>query len=299
VSPGAPIAALAGALTTAGLLLTAAAIAGITAPVPGAPPPRWKAAARRLQVTGRQAVIAAAAGVAVLAVTRWPVAAIATAPAVIAIPRILSRRPAHAKIAKLEALESWTRRLASVLAASRGLEDAMIHSAGAAAPPIKPAVTALATALQRRVGTVPALLAFAEAIGDPVGDLIATALVMAAERRGPGVHAVLAELANDVGKDVASRREVEAERAAYRTALAWIVAFLLGYSAFLIARRSYSAPYSTPAGQTVLAAVACCYAGGLWWLHRLAAGPAPARFLPDRSPAGEPGAQPGSDTRQP
>ncbi len=84
---------------------------------------------------------------------------------------------------------------------------------------------------------------------------------------------------NKTAKDVAAQREVEAERATYRTTLVWIVVFLLGYTAYLVLRKSYSAPFGTPLGQAVLAAVAACYAGGLYWLHRLSLTTGPQRFL--------------------
>ena len=278
MTPAPLLAALAGGLAAAG----AACVIGfftIPARPAGAPPGRWRGLLARWRITPRQAVAALAAGVVVLAVTGWPVAGIAAVPATITIPRVLSRRPARARIAKLEALEVWTRRLADVLAASRGLEDALTHSATTAPPPIAAPVAALAAALRHRTGTEQALRAFAEAIDDPVGDLIATALLLAADRRGPGVHAVLTELAADVAKDVGAWREIEAERATYRTTLVWIVVFLLGYTAYLILRKSYSAPFGTPLGQMVLAAVAACYSGGLYWLHRLSLTTGPKRFL--------------------
>ena len=278
MTPGALAAALAGGLIAAGIGCVIGFFTIPAAPV-AAPPARWRAALARWRITPRTGLAAIAAGLVVLAVTGWPVAAIAAVPAVIAVPRILSRRPARARIARLEALEVWTRRLADVLAASRGLEDALTHSAATAPAPVAGPVAALAASLRHRTGTQEALRAFADAIDDPVGDLIATALLLAADRRGPGVHAVLTELASDVAKDVAAQREVEAERATYRTTLVWIVVFLLGYTAYLVLRRSYSAPFGTPLGQVVLAAVAACYAAGLYWLHRLSLITGPQRFL--------------------
>jgi Flp pilus assembly protein TadB len=278
MTPGTLIAALAGLLAGSGIACLAAWYVLPASPVP-APSARWRVLAARWRITPRAAAAAAVTGVVVLAVTGWPVAAIAAVPAVIAVPRILSRRPSRARIARLEALEAWTRRLADVLAASRGLEDAIAHSAATAPPAIAGPVRDLAASLQRRSSPQQALRAFAGAIDDPVGDLIATALLLAADRRGPGVHAVLTELADDVAKDVAGRREIEAERATYRTALQWIVGFLLAYTAYLMLRRSYSAPFGTPSGQLVLAAVAACYTGGLYWLHRLSATIGPSRFL--------------------
>jgi Flp pilus assembly protein TadB len=278
MTPAILVAALAGGLAAAGIACVTAFFAVPAAPAPR-PPARWRAALDRWRITPRLAVTAVGAGLVALAITGWPVAGIAAVPATVAIPRVLSRRPARARIAKLEALETWTRRLADVLAASRGLEDALTHSAATAPPPIAAPVAALAAGVRHRTGTERALRAFADAIDDPVGDLIATALMLAADRRGPGVHAVLTELAADVAKDVAAWREVEAERATYRTTLVWIVVFLLGYTAYLVLRKSYSAPFGTPLGQTVLAAVAACYAGGLYWLHRLSLTTGPRRFL--------------------
>ncbi len=278
MTPATLIAALAGGLVAAGTACVTGFFTLPARPV-AAPPPRWRGLLARWRITPRMGLAAVGVGLVVLAVTGWPVAGLAAVPATVAIPRVLSRRPARTRIAKLEALEVWTRRLADVLAASRGLEDALTHSAATAPPPIAGPVAALAASLRHRTGTEQALRAFADAIDDPVGDLIATALLLAADRRGPGVHAVLTELAADVAKDVAAWREVEAERATYRTTLVWIVVFLLGYTAYLVLRRSYSAPFGTPLGQTVLAGVAACYAGGLYWLHRLSLTTGPKRFL--------------------
>ena len=64
-----------------------------------------------------------------LAITRWPVAALATGAAVIFVPRLTAARAARQRTAMLEGLEQWTRRLADMLTASRGLEDALEVSA--------------------------------------------------------------------------------------------------------------------------------------------------------------------------
>ncbi len=59
-----------------------------------------------------------------LAMTRWPVAALATIGAVMFVPKLTATRAARQRTAKLEGLEQWTRRLSDMLTASRGLEDA-------------------------------------------------------------------------------------------------------------------------------------------------------------------------------
>ena len=92
---------------------------------------------------------------------------------------------------------------------------------------------------------------------------------------------VMIALASLLSRDVAARREVEAERAQHRTTVRWICIFVIGFTVFAVFNPSYSAPYGTFAGQVVLALVAGIYAAGVIWLNRLGSIPAPGRFLDD------------------
>ena len=130
-----------------------------------------------------------------------------------------------------------------------------------------------------------ALRAFAAEIDDPAGDRIVAALLIATGQRGGGVQGVLSSLAELLARDVAARREIEASRAEHRTTLRWIIAFIVGFTAFAIFNKSYSAPYGTFTGQVVLGVVAVLYAAGLAWLHQLGQIPSPGRFL-DQPQAG-------------
>ena len=133
---------------------------------------------------------------------------------------------------------------------------------------------------RRAPGTEAALRAFAADIDDPAGDRIAAALIIATGHRGGAVRDVLNALAVMLARDVAARREIEAERAQHRTTVKWMTLFVLGFTVFAVLNRSYSAPYGTVPGQVVLALVAALYAGGLLLAAppRLAC-PAPGRFL--------------------
>ena len=239
----------------------------------------------------RKILVGVVVGLAVLAVTRWPVAALAAGLGVAFVPSLLSTRGARQRTARLEGLEQWTRRLSDMLTASRGLEDALEVSARTVPAAIGPQVTALARRLSARVGTQEALHIFANEIDDPAGDRIVAALLIATSERGGGVQSVLSTLAEQLARDVAARREIEASRAEHRTTLRWIVAFIAGFTLFAIFNRSYSAPYGTLVGEVVLALVAILYAMGLAWLHRLGQIPAPGRFL-DQAPVGADGPEP-------
>ena len=270
-------AALAGALILAGIVLLVAELTR-RAPAAGQPPGRLQIA-RRLNAARKRPAVAVLAGLIMLAMTRWPVAALATIGAVMFVPKLTATRAARQRTAKLEGLEQWTRRLSDMLTASRGLEDAITVSARTAPAGIAGPVIGLARRLAARVRTDDALRAFANEIDDPAGDRIAAALIIATGQRGGAVHGVLRALAEILAGDIAARREIEAERAQHRTTLRWIVAFVAGFTVFAIANRTYSAPYGTVVGQVVLALVALLYAAGLCWLHRLGMLPGPGRFL--------------------
>jgi multisubunit Na+/H+ antiporter MnhB subunit len=272
------LAALAGGLILAGLVLGIREMTGHVRP-PGVPPPRVPLSGWLSDRSRRRMLLAVAAGLAMLAITRWPVAGLAAGLGVIFLPRVLSTRGQHQRTAKLEGLEQWTRRLSDMLTASRGLEEALEASARSAPAAIAEPVAALAARLNAHTGTEAALRAFAADIDDPAGDRIAAALIIATGRRGGGVRDVLNALAVMIARDVAARREIEAERAQHRTTLRWIAVFIGAFTLFAVLNRSYSSPYGTVTGEVVLALVTGLYALGLGWLYRLGAMPAPGRFL--------------------
>src|SRR5436190_19332421 len=103
ITPDTLLAAVTGAGIAAGATLAVWGLRGYP-PAGGRPPARWAGPLRRWPFGPRALAAALAASLATFAVTEWPVAAIAAAPAVVTIPRILSRGPARARLAKLEAL---------------------------------------------------------------------------------------------------------------------------------------------------------------------------------------------------
>lgn len=270
------LAGVAGGLAIAGLALL---FFELTRSVPSSDTPP-----RRLALPGKKAVhralVAVMVGFITLVITRWPVAMIATVLAVLYLPRLTSSRAAQRHLAMLEGLEQWTRRLSDMLTASRGIEEALEASVRHAPTAIAPAVAALGRRLAARLGTEEALRAFAADVDDPAGDRIAAALLIATGRRGGAVQDVLRALAAMLARDVAARRDIEADRAQHRTTLKWLSLFTLGFAVFAVMNKTYSAPFGTLPGQVVMATVAALYAGGLGWLHHLGSVPAQGRFLP-------------------
>lgn len=273
------LAGLSGGLALAGVILLIRELTGR----PSAPGLPQRSRRRLAPTTRRRALAAAGTGLCVLALTHWPVAMLAASAAVLFLPGVISANTARRRVAILEGLEQWTRRLSDMLTASRGLEDAMEAAARSAPPAIEPAVSTLGRRLAARADTEAALREFAAGVDDPAGDRIAAALIIATGRRGGGVRDVLNTLAVMLASEVAARRDIEADRAQHRATVKWLTLFVAGFTAFAVLNRSYSAPYGTAVGELVLALVAGLYGAALWWLHHLESTPAPGRFLASAS----------------
>ena len=243
--------------------------------------PHWRVRPIRRGGGNRRLLIALMVGLIALAVTRWPVLALLAAFAVAGLPSLLGDRRSEARqIARLQSIADWTRRLADVLVAGMGIEQALVSSARVAPPPIETEVAALAAHLRARRPLEECLRKFADALDDPTGDLVAAALLLASRRRGHGLAQVLTSLASTVESQVAMRRAVEADRAQPRTTMryvAWItIAVVLG---LLLLDRQFVEPFGTPAGQAVLALIGLVFAGGFAWMRALTVGTPLHRFL--------------------
>jgi tight adherence protein B len=231
----------------------------------------------------RRALTAAAAGVVALLLTGWPVAALAVTAAVIGVPGLLSGRAAERQLARLEAVEAWTRRLSDVLGSGAGgLEQAIEATVRSCPAAIQPEVTALAGRL-RVLGVETALRGFADDladVGSPAADMVAAALILRVRRGGRGLRPVLAALAEDVADLVRARRATEADRAKPRAnvrALIGLTGVVL--AAALVFARGYLAPFGAPAGQAMLAVIAGFFTAGFLLMARIARPPAVARLL--------------------
>ena len=145
------LAALSGALVTAGVLGVIAALR----PRPVAPPtnPRRTAALRRRvrkipTRTGVLALVGFGAGALVAVLSGWLVAVVAIPLAVVGLPSLFRSPAETAQIERLEAMAEWTRNLAGVLTVGVGLEQALVATLRSTPEPIKPEVSSLVARLE-------------------------------------------------------------------------------------------------------------------------------------------------------
>ncbi|HEY2100099.1 MAG TPA: type II secretion system F family protein [Pseudonocardia sp.] len=269
------IAAVLGLGAAAGVLLIAAAWRR----TPAASPPARRTGlvrAARGRAGDRRAVlrltIAVGAGVLAGALTGWVVGAVLAAAAVWFLPRLVGPDRAHARrVARIEAIASWTEMLRDVLSAAAGLEQAVLATAPLAPAAIRGEVTTLTARLESGQRLAPALRALARELDDPTADLVLAALVLAAEHQARQLGDLLGSLATTAREQAAMRMRVETGRARTRTSVRVIVATTLAFAAgVVVSNRAYLDVYNAPAGQCVLLIIGALFAAGFTWLARIA-----------------------------
>jgi Flp pilus assembly protein TadB len=235
--------------------------------------------------------LALAAGVLTGVATGWVVGAVLAGLAVWALPRILGRGPEHARrVARIEAIATWTEMLRDTLSAAAGLEQAILATAPLAPLGIRGEITELAARIENGDRLVPSLRHLADQLADPTGDLVIAALVLAAEQQARQLADLLGSLAHSAREQASMRMRVEAGRARTRTSVRVIVGTTLGFAAVVVLlNRAYLSAFDTVAGQIVLLGIGVLFGLGFAWLARIAAVAEPDRFLNviDDSPAGQ------------
>jgi tight adherence protein B len=203
------LAGLAGACLVAGVLLGAFGAFHRTGPVlPTRTAPRDLRWLRRHGITPSRAAAALVAGVVTLVVTDWPVAALGAAAGTAFVPPLLRPRSARCLIDRLDALATWTRRIADTLGAGAGgLEHAIAASARTAPSALRSELTTLAAAA-RIQGVEPALRSLADTLDDPAADRVVAALILRTRAGGRGLVEILDGLAASLREEALARRQV-------------------------------------------------------------------------------------------
>lgn len=255
----------------AGLVLVVSGLAGDRAPV---------ARASFGPDTQRRAAGAIGAAIAGGLLTRWPLAMIGCGALAWFAPDLFGSQAARQReTRRTEAIASWTEMLRDTIAGAHGLEEAIASTAVVAPEPIRREVTALAARLDRQ-SLGDALVAFADDLDHPIGDLVVASLGLSARGAVGDLVDLLGTLAVAARDEAGMRLRVEAARARLRTAVRVISACtLLMAVGLVVLNPSYLEVYDSVVGQVVLALVVGLWAVGLWWLTQMGRFIAPERFL--------------------
>ncbi|WP_089955993.1 type II secretion system F family protein [Lentzea xinjiangensis] len=242
---------------------------------------RTRAAGTVDQHRSLRIAIAVTAGVVTGLLTGWVVGAVLAGLAAWALPRVLGRDPEHARrVARIEAIATWTEMLRDTLSAAAGLEQAILATAPLAPTAIRGEVGELAAGIENGDRLAPALRRLGERLDDPVGDLVIAALLLAAEQQTRQLADLLGSLADAARGQASMRMRVEAGRARTRTSVRVIVGTTLAFAvAVVLLNRHYMSAYDSAAGQIVLLGIGGLFAVGFAWLNRIARVAQPGRFL--------------------
>jgi Flp pilus assembly protein TadB len=169
--------------------------------------------------------------------------------------------------------------LRDAVGTARGIEGMLTATAPSAPVAIRDDVVRMARRLEYEPIEV-ALDGLAHDLAHPIGDLVVTALRLAAAAGSKRVRLVLDDLAAAAHQEASMHRRVDVARQRPRTTMQ-LVAVIVGVfiAGLLVFSRSYLHPYATPLGQLVLAVVAVYWALGLVWMSRMGRLPEQERFL--------------------
>jgi Flp pilus assembly protein TadB len=281
VTLGAAVAALLGLGVGVGLFLLIIGWRGVDPARPHRVQPRRRPDAsadqRRVPRIGLAVVTGLLTGLA----TGWIVGAVLAGLACWALPRVLGRDPEHARrVARIEAVATWTEMLRDTLSAAAGLEQAILATAPLSPPAIRGEITELAARIENGDRLAPSLRALAYQLADPTGDLVIAALVLAAEQQARQLGDLLGSLAHAAREQASMRMRVEAGRARTRTSVRVIVGTTIGFAvAVVLLNRPYLSAYDSVGGQVVLLVIGVLFSLGFAWLVRIARVTEPTRFL--------------------
>lgn len=267
-------------------LLTVLTGVGIWLLVTGLRPVTTPSTQRRSQLTPSQrkqlqlVAIGLAIGVLLWILTGYIATVVAAPVLMLLAPQLIPRSTEKTTIARLNAMEEWTRSLVGLLGASSSIEQAIIASRNSAPETLKEEIAMLAARLQSGIPIEQALTQFGDDLDDPTGDLLTGSLLLGTRRRGSGLARLLEGTAETIADDVAARRQIEADRAKPRANARFItiIAVVVIAIEFLV-NPDYVEPYRTSLGQIILIALSALFLAALWWMNVVSRDPKGQRLL--------------------
>jgi len=219
-----------------------------------------------------------AAAAATWFLTGWPVGSVIALIAVPGLPWLLSAAGAEKRsIAKLNALEAWTRRVGDYVHNGLGLQAAIVASARTTTVPlIGPEVRNLAARLQAGVDPEAALRGFADELDDYSCDEVVAPLILQLADAGDGLHNALVDIAHAIQEEITTRSTVDSERARARFTVKFLTVATGVVVLFGALNAGAAAAYGSFFGQVLLGVLAAVYVGLMLWIRSLS--------LPERRP---------------
>jgi tight adherence protein B len=246
------------------------------------PPPRAKTPKNGRRISQARLVIAVVVGVVVLLVTRWPIAAIASASLAASWRWLFQSDSSAGERAKVQAIAKWLEDLRDIVRRSSvGIEAALEIVGEGAHGPLAPGLTTFVRRRRQGVRIGPALTEFADEVEHPLFDSAAAAIILVIDGSAGGARLfdTLDELAAAARDESRAREEIDRIRRVYERAMRRLVVLTVLFVVGLyLAAPDLVEPYRSPAGQAWLVVPCCMWAACLTWLRRLTGYDTGARY---------------------
>ncbi|MFB9178527.1 type II secretion system F family protein [Dactylosporangium sucinum] len=283
-------AVLAGLLAVGGAIVAVAGVVGTTRPPrpPSVLQQRLRGwwtgngRSRREQRAHQTKLLTAiGAGALVWLLTGWPAAGAIIGIAIPGMPWLFGAgRVEKLAIARLEAVEAWTRRLADIVDRGLGLQQAIAATGQHAPHLIEQEVRDLSARLQSGDDPAAALHRFADDLSDYTADQVVAPLLLHISDRGEGLHDVLTAISRSIAAEIEMRSTVDAKRAGPRFVVRFLTFMTIALLAYGGLNPTYLQPYGKVAGQLVLLILAALYVVLVTWVRNLSLPPRRERLLP-------------------
>ncbi|WP_064741739.1 type II secretion system F family protein [Hamadaea tsunoensis] len=228
----------------------------------------------------RQALIVTGVvgGALVWLLTGWPMGGLLVLVAVPGVPWLFAAAGAEKQaLAKLTALEEWTRRVSDYVRNGLGLQAALVAAARTTTSSlITSEVRVLAARLQAGVAAEVALRAFADEFDDYSCDEVVAPLILQLADAGEGLHNALADISEALAGEIASRSMVDTERATARFTVKFLTGCSVSVLVWSMLNSGTASAYRSFLGQTVIFALSVVFVLLMLWIRSLS--------LPERRP---------------
>ena len=240
-------------------------------------------ARRRSQLaSGNALVVAIVAGLVVLVLTRWPVAAAGTIALVVVWPRLFAGKSATVERRRLDGIAKWLEDLRDLqLGSNLDLVEALTESAKRAPTVIETELGRLAGRLGHHMPLRDALVHLADELDHPVSDTaVASMLFAAGHASGSALQDTFAQLAVTARDELTARDRIDRLRANFERSMRRMLAILGGLVAYMIVVASETLePYQSAVGQIWLLLPLSIWALSLVWLRNLSRYERAGRFV--------------------
>ena len=245
------------------------------------PDPR-RARKRLHPVDSNTAIVAVAATIAVLVVTRWPVAAVSTGVLVVGWRYLFVAEDATRSRRRLDGIAKWLEDLRDLQQGSNlDLIETLAQASARAPKVIEPELTRFSSRVAHHVALTEALADLADDLDHPVADTAVAAMIFAAgHASGSALYDTFAQLAATARDELTARDRIDRLRLNFERSMRRMLVILAGLLAYMILIAADTVePYRSPAGQAWLVVPVTIWAGSLLWLRRLSRYERVGRYL--------------------